>query len=73
MKKRNYIISFLSGLILCLGLFFLINNSLIAYHNPSHEGSSCGECHCDPGDQCISDPHSCFCEGGPTEKQINKK
>jgi hypothetical protein len=46
-------INALSATVLAVGGLFLGAKKADAYHVQSHQGPSCGNCHCDPGEECV--------------------
>lgn len=68
MKKKT--INLLACIILLNGIFLLTFSPLKGGHIPSHEGPSCGMCHCEPGQKCFYDDGMCACNNQEKEIQL---
>jgi hypothetical protein len=52
----------LSATVLAVGGLFLGTKKADAFHAEYHQGSSCGTCHCSPGQECRDHPtEGCSC------------
>ncbi|CAN5679980.1 hypothetical protein BH23THE1_BH23THE1_22520 [soil metagenome] len=67
---RNRLINLISGLILTFGFLFL-TTPISAYHGEWHDGPSCGECHCSPGQDCYNEPFQGGCGCTNSEIEVN--